>query len=625
MTMTLRPYQQEAHDAVVGWIKKNRSPCLVEAATGAGKSHIIAAIAETVHGISKGKHVLVLQPSAELVEQNAEKYRATGAKCSIFSASAGEKSLKHPVVFGTPLTVQNRISRFGSQFTAVVIDECHGMTPTVRSIIDAMRQANPNLRVVGLSATPYRMGTGYIFGMWPDGKPVPEAQTREPYFGACVYRIRARALIDQGFLTNPIVGQIGASSYETIGMQTNRMGRFSEEDVDRAFHGHGRKTAEIIEDIVLQSRGREGVMIFAATVRHAQECMASLPPGLSAIVTGETPKAERKAILAAFKARSIKYLVNVSVLTTGFDAPHVDVIAIMRATESVGLLQQIVGRGLRLSPGKDNCLILDYAQNLDRHCPDGDVFSPEVKVTGGDKGEGELVCKCPLCDVENTFSPRPNEEGYAIDENGYFLDLDNNRIETEFGDMPAHFGRRCMGSVTVSGNLLRCEYRWTFKKCPHCDAENDIAARYCMSCKGEIVDPNEKLWISFKALKKDPTRQQCDEVLSWNVVSGVSRTGKEVDRIDVVTPYRSFSYWVLKHPQHSNAMRERSMLNALGGEPPKTITYFKDAETGFYRAISYNRPKDEAPAGHQDLGKRRVQGGLPSGSSGTGDLFRKAS
>ena len=623
--MTLRPYQQEAHDAVIAWIKKNRAPCLVEAATGTGKSHIIAAIAETVHGISKGKHVLVLQPSAELVEQNAEKYRATGAKCSIFSASAGEKSLKHPVVFGTPQTVKNRISRFGSQFSSVVVDECHGMTPTVKSIIEAMRLANPNLRVVGLSATPYRMGTGYIFGMWPDGKPVAEAQTKEPYFGACVYRIRARALIKEGYLTNPIVGQIGASSYETIGMKADRLGRFKDEDVDRAFHGHGRKTSEIIEDIVLQSRGRAGVMIFAATVRHAQECMASLPPGLSALVTSETPKTERKAILAAFKARKIKYLVNVSVLTTGFDAPHVDVIAILRLTESVGLLQQIIGRGLRLSLDKENCLILDYAQNIDRHCPDGDIFSPEVKVTGGDKGEGELPCICPLCDIENTFSPRPNEEKYEIDENGYFLDLDGDRISTEWGDMPAHFGRRCMGNVTIGGNLVRCEYRWTSKGCPHCEAENDIAARYCTSCKGEIVDPNEELWINFKAFKKDPTQRQCDEVLSWKVTSGVSRTGRDVDRVDVVTPYRSFSYWILRMPKHSNAMQERSMLNALGGQQPKTITYYMDAETGFYRAIAYNRSKDEAPAGHQDLGKRRVQGGLPSGGAGTGDVLRKAS
>lgn len=623
--MTLRPYQQEAHDAVVDWIKKNRAPCLVEAATGAGKSHIIAAIAETVHNISKGKHVLVLQPSAELVEQNAEKYRATGQKCSLFSASAGEKSLRHPVVFGTPLTVKNRVSRFGNQFAAVVIDECHSTTPTVLSIISAMMDANPNLRVIGLSATPYRMGSGYIFGMWPDRKPVKESETKEPYFAACVYRIRARALIDQGFLTNPVIGQIGAASYETIGLKLNRFGKFDDDDVDRAFNGQGRKTAEIIEDVVLHSRGREGVMIFAATVRHAQECLESLPPSMSALVTGETPKVERRKILADFKARKIKYLVNVSVLTTGFDAPHVDVIAILRATESVGLLQQIIGRGLRLSPGKENCLVLDYAQNVDRHCPDGDIFTPEIKVSGGGGEDGDLNCVCPLCDIENVFTGRPNPEKYAIDENGYFLDLDGMRIQTDWGDMPAHFGRRCLGRTTIAGDLMRCEYRWTYKECPHCEEQNDIAARYCIKCKGEIVDPNEKLRIDFKAMKKDPTKRQCDEVISWRITSGVSRTEKPVDRIDVVTPYRSFSFWVLKYPQHRNGLQDRAMLDALDGNPPMTISYQKDAETGFYRALSYNRTKDEAPAEHQDLGKYGVSRELPAGSTGTGDLFRKAS
>ena len=102
-------------------------------------------------------------------------------------------------------------------------------------------------------------------------------------------------------------------------------------------------------------------MLFAATVRHAEEVMASLPPDLSAMITGDTPKGERASIIARFKARRIKYLVNVAVLTTGFDAPHVDVIAILRKTESVGLLQQIIGRGLRLHDDKRDCLVLDYA------------------------------------------------------------------------------------------------------------------------------------------------------------------------------------------------------------------------------------------------------------------------
>lgn len=591
----LRPYQQNAHDAIIAWIKKDRTPCLIEAATGAGKSHIIAAVADTIHEMSNGKHVLCLAPSAELVTQNAEKFKATGAKCSIFSASAGQKSLRYPVVFGTPGTVNNSISRFGSEFAAVVIDECHGITPTVRGIIDAMREANPNLRVIGLSATPYRMGTGYIFGQWPDGKPVRDDQTKDPYFAACVYRIQAYELIEQGFLTRPTIGTTGADGYETLDMKLNARGQFDAQAVDRAYHGQGRKTSAIVSDIVKQAVFLRGIMIFAATVKHAQEVMESLPPGLAALVTGETKKTDRDMIIRDFKAGKIKYLVNVSVLTTGFDAAHVDMIAILRATESVGLLQQIIGRGLRIEEFKETCLILDYAENLPRHCPDGDVFNPKVEVTKGDQEKVFINCECPLCGTENEFSARPNNDGYEIDKAGYFLDLDGNQIASDWGSVPAHFGRRCRATVRIAGDREQCTYRWTFKPCPHCEAENDIAARYCTVCKGEIVDPNDKLKIDFKALKRDPTQKQTDKVLFWTKRSHIARSGKETWRCDVVTDYRSFSFWVMKEPKNYRAQQELAMLQALGDDEPETITYQKDAESGFYRIFSYNGPADVAP------------------------------
>ncbi len=591
----LRPYQQNAHDAIIAWIKKDRTPCLIEAATGAGKSHIIAAVADTIYEMSKGKHVLCLAPSAELVTQNAEKFKATGAKCSIFSASAGQKSLRHSVVFGTPGTVNNSISRFGSEFAAVVIDECHGVTPTVRGIIDAMREANPNLRVIGLSATPYRMGTGYIFGQWPDGKPVRDDQTKDPYFAACVYRIQAYELIEQGFLTRPTIGTTGADGYETLDMKLNARGQFDAQAVDRAFHGQGRKTAAIVHDIVQQATFLRGIMIFAATVKHASEVMESLPPGIAALVTGETKKVDRDRIIRDFKAARIKYLVNVSVLTTGFDAAHVDMIAILRATESVGLLQQIIGRGLRVEEFKETCLILDYAENLPRHCPDGDVFNPKVEVTKGDPEKVFIHCECPLCGVENEFSARPNNDGYAIDGEGYFLDLDNNRIATDWGAMPAHFGRRCGATVRIAGDREQCTYRWTFKPCPHCKAENDISARYCTVCKGEIVDPNDKLKIDFKALKRDPTQKQTDRVLFWTKRSHIARSGKATWRCDVVTDYRSFSFWVMKEPTFHRGRQELAMIEALGDNEPETIQYQKDPESGFYRIFSFNGPPDAAP------------------------------
>lgn len=593
--MTLRPYQQEAHDAIIGWIKRNTAPCCIEAATGAGKSHIIAALADTIHAMSKGKNILCLAPSAELVNQNAEKFRLTGGKCSIFSASAGEKSLRHPVVFGTPGTVINSIKRFGNEFAAVVIDECHGLTATVKEIVEEIRKVNPMLRVMGMSATPYRMNTGYIFKHWADGKPVREDQTKDPYFEACVYRIQAYELIEQGFLTKPTIGKAGVVGYQTLNMELNSRGQFDAEDIDRAFHGHGRKTAAIMADIVDQAAYLRGVMVFAATVKHAKECMASLPPELSALVTADTPKPERKQIIADFKAKKIKYLVNVSVLTTGFDAPHVDMIAILRPTESAGLLQQIIGRGLRVDEGKDTCVILDYAENLPRHCPEGDLFNPKVKAKTNSSGADFVTCECEWCGIENEFTARPNKEGYPIDANGYFLDLDNNRIETKWGAVPAHFGRRCRASDTVAGERIQCGYRWTSKPCPHCKADNDIAARYCSTCKGEIVNPNDKLKLTFKAMKKDPTQLQTDNVIMFDVKNALSRSGNATLKVDVITEYRSFSYWIMRHPKHPASVRETNLLAALNGAKPKTITYKLNSQTSFYSVLGYNGPADAPP------------------------------
>jgi DNA repair protein RadD len=607
--MTLRPYQQSAVDAALEWMRKSVDPFCIEAATGAGKSHIIAEIARVIHG-KTGKRVLCLAPSAELVVQNRGKFLATGNPASMFSASAGGKELRHPVVFGSPLTVKNRISRFQQQgnagYALVIVDECHGITPTVRDIIDAMKEANPNLRVCGLSATPYRLGSGWIFRMHPDGKVNGDDVARDPYFTKCVYQIGARELIAQGYLTPPVIGAVGAEGYDTSSLVANARGQFDAEAVDRAYHGQGRKTAAIVADVVAQARDRQGVMFFAATVQHASEVLSSLPPELSAIVTGETPKKQRDSILARFKARQIKYLVNVSVLTTGFDAPHVDVIAILRKTESVGLLQQIIGRGLRLDGGKADCLVLDYTTNLTDHCPDGDLFAPVIRAGKASDGEGGgLTCECPSCGYENQFSGKVEYLEYKKDAAGYILDLTGAQVMSDHGPIPGHHGRRCMGLLQSGprGEWERCSYRWTYKECPHCLADNDIAARYCHHCKGEIIDPNERLVIEFKAMKKDPTRIQTDRVLSMSALPGISQAGNKTMRVEWVTEYRQFTTWFQPEARHSRGQAQWAMFcNATndGAEKPTTVTYRKNADTGFYEVLAYNRPADAFPNEVQD-------------------------
>ena len=531
MKLTPRDYQQDAHDAAIAWIKKCVDPCLIEAPTGSGKSIIVAMLANTIHKMS-GKKILCLAPSKELVQQNHAKYLLTGEPASLFSASAGRKETKNFVVFGSPQTVVNSLERFGKQYAAVVIDEAHGLTGSVLSIIAHMQQQNPLLRVIGLSATPFRMGTGYIYRNHYEHGGMDEDVAIDPFFQQLVYSIDARMLIARGYLSQPVFG-VTADHYDTAGMVLNRMGQFKADDVDRAFVGKGRKTSMIVADFVAKAHDKKGVMVFAATRQHATEIMESLPAELSAMIDGETKKKDRELIIGEFKAKRIKYLASVGALTTGFDAPHVDMIAILRRTESVGLFQQIVGRGLRIDDGKRECVILDYAENMENHCPHGDLFAPEIKARRALKGEPMQIC-CPSCGHENQFSARPNPDEFEMDKDGYFIDLAGNRV---LGDMdkpiPAHFGRRCQGFGIVAGHAVQCNYKWSTKECEECGAENDITARYCSSCRGEIVDPNTKLRLDAIKLERDPYRVRFSNVLSMQMRLHPGRDGKpDTIRVD---------------------------------------------------------------------------------------------
>jgi len=209
------------------------------------------------------------------------------------------------------------------------------------------------------------------------------------------------------------------------------------------------------------------VMLFTSSISHAIEIMQLLPPFVAALVTGETPGPERDEIIEAFKAQKLKYLVNVSVLTTGFDAPHVDVIAVLRPTESVALYQQIVGRGLRLSPGKTDCLILDYTGQ------GHDLYSPLIEENKPNSSAVPVEVTCPQCGTQNQFWGLVDDEGTLIE----------------------HYGRRCQGALENPLTLETepCGFRFRFKWCEQCGEENDISARVCAGCKFILVDNDKKL------------------------------------------------------------------------------------------------------------------------------------
>jgi len=460
----LRPYQQEAVDSTLNYFRKKRSPAVIVLPTGAGKSLVIAELAK----IAKGR-VLVLAHVKELVGQNHLKYESYGLQAGIYSAGLNQKDSEQKVIFGSIQSVAKANDAFFSDFTLLVIDECHrvGLEPDSQyaKVIKQLKLNNKRICILGLTATPYRLGLGWIYNYALRG----EIKTQElRFFKHCIYDLPLEYMIRNQYLTPPVKVNIPVTSYDFSEL-TEGGNSFTMAQLEEVLNQQRRLTPLIIKNIIdiTDSYKRQGVMIFSSTVKHAREVMESLPQGQARLVLGTTEVCERDQIVDDFKKKAFKYLVNVSVLTTGFDAAHVDVIAILRPTESISLYQQIIGRGLRLDTDKKDCLVLDYTGM------GHSIFSPEI---GGKKTASESVAvqvPCPECGFVNDFWGIVDDDGYVLE----------------------HFGRKCRGGHTNPDTyeITPCGYRFRFKICVQCSAQNDITARDCSRCGSVLIDPDEKL------------------------------------------------------------------------------------------------------------------------------------
>ena len=432
--------------------------------TGAGKSLVIAELARMARG-----RVLVLAHVKELVEQNYQKYVSYGLSAGIFSASLGKKDRDHKAIFGSVQSIARASDEFFNDFSLLVIDECHRVADDgatqYQEVIKKLLERNPGLCILGLTATPYRLGLGWIYEYAQSG----EMKTDQPrFFKQCVFELPLSYMIKNRYLTVPVKVDIPVTSYDFS--ELSESGRlYTAAEVEEILKSQKRLTPLIINNIVdiTERYHRQGVMIFSGSVRHAEEIMSYLPNGQARLVVGDTEMADRKATVADFKAKKFKYLVNVSVLTTGFDAPHVDVIAILRPTESNSLYQQIVGRGLRLSADKKDCYILDYTGM------GHDIYAPEISDKRPAKDTVPVIVPCPVCDFENTFW------GYA-DDDGIVLE---------------HFGRKCRGGTQdpATYQITPCGFRFRLKLCHSCGAENDLTAKECEKCQAVLIDADAKL------------------------------------------------------------------------------------------------------------------------------------
>lgn len=385
--LTLRPYQQAAITAIYGYFQTHTGNPLVVIPTAGGKSLVMASFIEGVLKAWPDQRILIVTHVRELIAQNHAEMMGLwpNAPAGIYSAGLGKREAQARILFAGIQSIHRRATEIGHT-DLVLIDEAHlipGKSSTMyRRFLDALKAINPALKVIGLTATPFRLDCGMLH------------EGQNALFTDIAYEAPVRELIDAGYLS-PLVSKQSATRLDVSKVGT-RAGDFIARDLAAAVDQDAITRAAATE-IIAHGRDRKSWLAFCSGVEHARHVAEEFGrQGISCrTIFGDTPKDERDAILAAFKRGEIRALASMGVLTTGFNAPGVDLIALLRPTQSAGLYVQMVGRGTRLAPGKENCVVLDFAGNVRRHGPI-DLVRPKRP---GDGGGGEAPTKvCPDCD-----------------------------------------------------------------------------------------------------------------------------------------------------------------------------------------------------------------------------------
>lgn len=389
---SLRPYQREAIDALYQFWQTSHGNGLIVLPTGAGKSLVMAALVHELCTKWPGTRILILAHVKELLQQTYDEIKGfwPEAPVGIFSAGIGRKEIQSQILVAGIQSIAQHVHKLHPAPEIVIVDEAH-LIPRNESTrylatLKTLGQMYPHLRVVGLSATPYRLDSGWLHK--GDGA----------MFDRIVYDAPVQAMIDQGYLC-PVVTKLPSVQIHTEGVHHSGKEFVAGELEAAAMTGDTTELA--VADMVERAKDRKKWLVFCCGLKHAAQVHACLQNhNISAeCITGDTNKGDRDRIIEEFKNGSldpVRCLVSVGVLTTGFNVPAVDFIALMRPTESVGLYVQMVGRGMRTAPGKIDCLVADYAGLVMRHGPI-DAVSPDRKPWTGESDGTPPAKECPEC------------------------------------------------------------------------------------------------------------------------------------------------------------------------------------------------------------------------------------
>lgn len=386
--MKLREYQQRAIDQLYAWFTKNpEGNPVINLPGGSGKSVVIAKIVQDALQQWPSTRVLMLVHSRELVAQNAAKLRMLwpGAPMGIYSAGLGKRQIGEPITYASIQSVRNKAQQLG-HIDLVLVDEAHAISTSesgsYRKLIADLTEINPALRIVGFTASPYRLGHGMI------------TEGKEAIFHDILEPVTIEEMVFKGYLS-PLRSKVTRHKLDASGLHT-RQGEYIASEMQERFNTDDHNTA-IAAEVMEIAANRKHWLIFCSGVDHAIKFAQTLRSmGISADwVTGEDSSKDRDAKLKAFESGQIRAMCSVAVLTTGYDFPALDCIVFLRATKSPGLYLQMAVRGMRIADGKDDCLVLDFAGVVATHGPVTAVQPPKRK---GEPGGGEAPVKgCPEC------------------------------------------------------------------------------------------------------------------------------------------------------------------------------------------------------------------------------------
>ena len=390
--MELRPYQRQALDTLYQWYFQHQGNPCIEAPTGAGKTILIAQFCKENLERFPSLKILVVTHVKELIEQDFNKLLEVwpDAPCGIYSASINRRETDKSITFCGVQSIRNRTSEFG-KVDVLLVDEAHLInhtdTGSYRKIIKELSAVNPKLSVIGLTATPFRLGHGMI----TDG---------------------ADAIFSQPLIQTISIEDLQREGYLAYLRSKVTRTKMDVEDVgyDPKKHDYIEKelqakidtpllNSQVIDETLRLAEGRKHILFFCCGVDHARHVAEAIrEKGETAdYLVGSDDKAVREEKLRKFKLGEIRCMTNVNVLSTGFDFPDIDCLVMMRPTMSPGLYLQQAGRGLRPKSFGGDCLVLDFAGNVAMHGPITHVNPPKAK--GARAGKGVPMSKlCPKCD-----------------------------------------------------------------------------------------------------------------------------------------------------------------------------------------------------------------------------------